>query len=1483
MKMNYLFTFLILLFALNSTHAQISPNSDNLLYVNKNVSGGDGSGDSWANAVPELRTALSWADSNSNQWTDNNTLQIWVAQGEYQPLSSQSFKMLNHVEIYGGFNGTESELEERDWEIHPTVLKGNNNSVIRNDYTNNNKLTKSAVLDGFTITDGNTDYGGGIHNMFASPTLTHLVIRNNTTTKDGGGMYNSFYSSPILTDVLFHNNTAIGLGGGIIFGNNSSPILNHVIIRDNTANRGGGLYNSNSSAVLTNVLIHNNTANHSGGGVFINGDSSAVLTNVLIHNNTAAENGGGIVINGNLSPILTNVTISNNKANEGSGIYITEPTSYSVKIYNSIIHGNTNLDGSSTNNIITASNTKPMIFNSLIQGASWNSSNWGNNDNSNIVSNTNPFINSANANFNLTDISQAIDSGKNTYYTDADKGNGDLTNDLDLSGNPRLNGPNIDMGAYEYIGLKPSVNNILYVNKNVNGGNGTGDSWENAVPELRDALNWTQSYQSEWTTNNTLQIWVAQGEYQPKAGQFFKMCNHVQIYGGFNATETTLEERDWDTHPTILKGNGRNVVHNAHSSNNRLTNTAVLDGFTITDGNFQGGGGLGGGGIHNVYASPTLTHLIIRNNKASGFGGGMLNRNSSPVLNHVIISENTAANGGGMYIESNSYPILTNVLIHNNTTHENGGGICIHDSRVILTNVTISGNRAPSLGSGIHIDNSLVKIYNSIIWGNLRPNGNPFPNIVTMGTKPNIHNSLIQGDSWDFPNWGDYDGTNIVSNANTNPFTDSANGDYTLAENSLAINEGKNTYYTDADKGNGDLDNDLDLAGYLRLSGETIDMGAYEFQTCEDISFENDTVSICEEPFRLLSASSTDTEYEYTWSPFTGLYLDEALSQPYDGEVSQHVYASPTTTTTYSVHAYSPRRGCELEKSMTVNKLDNHWLGATSNNWNSIENWSLNQIPTNTHCVKINDTDNVIIGLDIHAHAKNLWIGENGGLDIRNGGSLTVKEYIHTYAGEETNRRFLVRQGGNLIQVDNSAQNIGKIAVQKVITLSPDRKQYNFISSPIIHTHSIKQFLYPENDPNAILIEYNELTDFFVYSIGNYIPGKGYAFKEKLYALNLDRPLFKGEIPNGTIHYPLVQNSQGFNLVGNPYPSNIDLQSVYLYNQLNISGSFYFWDNRGNTLFEQHGPDYHGNHYAIYNGANNTGSAAPFKATTEKTPNRYATVGSAFLVKANKPIDFRIRNSDRTKNPGVEFFGGDDVPPPINPIPFAEDNFTHEEEMDRYWLTLKTPSELSVMNAVVYFDEGDNAFSNDDSESLGGSDDIFTLVGENKLTIQGKAPFVKTDVVPLGVRLFDMGTYVISLYDKEGVFANGQNIYIRDRKLKTVYNLSQADYKFIGEAGEITDRFQLIYMPYQLTASSLAATASELRIEKKDNHIVVTSTEDKITQIEVFGLNGFSTFQKSGINNLEYKIPVNQFEKQIIVFVVETETGEVITKKFVNK
>src|SRR5690625_3438955 len=108
------------------------------------------------------------------------------------------------------------------------------------------------------------------------------------------------------------------------------------------------------------------------------------------------------------------------------------------------------------------------------------------------------------------------------------------------------------------------------------------------------------------------EIWIAEGMYTPlKRGiegnirnksQHFRMINGVTIYGGFpKAGNPTLADRNPETYKTILSGdldrndddtegskteNVFNVFY--HSEELALNETAILDGVTITGGDYEG-------------------------------------------------------------------------------------------------------------------------------------------------------------------------------------------------------------------------------------------------------------------------------------------------------------------------------------------------------------------------------------------------------------------------------------------------------------------------------------------------------------------------------------------------------------------------------------------------------------------------------------------------------------------------------------------------------------------------------------------------------------------------------------------------------------------------------------------------------------------------------------------------------------------------------
>ncbi len=757
--------------------------TDGIVYV-KPTATGNGNGSSWANATSLLHEAI---DATGVQ-------KVYVAVGNYN-VGDNSFVMKNGVEIYGGFNPVDNTT---NWNTRILPNKGTGNGSVLNGqnvrpviWNNNNGLTNTAILDGFTLTNGSGTSGGAIFNASVAPVFNNLVIKNSTAATSGGAIYN--VNAPIkLSNAVITNNTA--LYGGGVRNNGSASEFTNVSITNNSATLqtagagGGGIFNENAALKLTNVLIAGNSTQFQGGG-FRNLSGNPVLTNVTLVNNTAYLNYTGLEVAGGNPQINNSIILGINLAG------------YTPK--SSLIHGNNNFAN-------------------------------GNINPTGIIS-TDIFTNPSAGDYTLKNGSVAVNAGSNALFTvtlDA--------NTKDLAGNARVynfaNSGIIDLGAYESSfnsPLAPDANGIIYVTQD-GIGNGSGKDWNNATNDLHNAIH----------TTGVTKVFVAKGNYNVGSSSF-TMKNGVEIYGGFdlaNNIKTLNDNRILPNKSTdegsVLNGqNVRPVILNSFSSVTALNNTAVLDGFTVMNGKFTG---TGGGGITNQNASPTLRNLVIKNNTTNSAGGGIYNNASSAIsLSNSIIKNNTAQYGGGIYNNS-SASMLTNVSITSNTATmatagAGGGGIFNENSALKLTNVLIADNSTSFQGGGFRNLSGNPVFTNVTLANNTAENntetaamyieaGTPqLNNTIVYGTVDGIytaHYSLIEGNT-DLAN-GNLDATEITA---TDIFTDAANGDYTLLENSPVIDAGNNALFAGLDE------NTKDLADNPRVyNSGIIDLGAYEYQ-----------------------------------------------------------------------------------------------------------------------------------------------------------------------------------------------------------------------------------------------------------------------------------------------------------------------------------------------------------------------------------------------------------------------------------------------------------------------------------------------------------------------------------------------------------------------------------------------------------------------------------------------------------------------------
>lgn len=278
------------------------------LYVNDDAPG-DKTGSTWLNAIPDLRIAINIAK------TCPVVNEIWVAKGTYKPTDTKdrsfSFNMLNNVNIYGGFAGTEIFLNTRNWQKNTTILSGDINPANEEDSYNvvsNFEKNGSAVLDGFTISGGRATVatninGAGMNNYNADVTVRNCVFKNNTANGNGGGMYNRS-SNTNINNCVFAENSA-NLGGGGLFNNSSSSVTcyNSVFTKNLSNQYGGGIINSSgSNSVYINCTIEGNSATLAGDGMQNTASDPAIINCIFFNNGTFGE--VGKEINNFTGPIL---------------------------------------------------------------------------------------------------------------------------------------------------------------------------------------------------------------------------------------------------------------------------------------------------------------------------------------------------------------------------------------------------------------------------------------------------------------------------------------------------------------------------------------------------------------------------------------------------------------------------------------------------------------------------------------------------------------------------------------------------------------------------------------------------------------------------------------------------------------------------------------------------------------------------------------------------------------------------------------------------------------------------------------------------------------------------------------------------------------------------------------------------------------------------------------------------------------------------
>lgn len=818
-------------------------------------------GRSFYTSFSTLEDALGYIRSmrKDKKADDNTHFEILVAGGTYKPSNERtttaavthdqrlySFEVPQGVSIYGGFVGTEfisSKVQDGNdlttipgvtgtftcmgditdilnartysdfnqnginepWELaNQTILSGqiNASSTAQNAYhvvfTDKGTATtvNPVVLDGLTVMNGETDNqlsistdeneqgrGGGIYSNGVTYTISRCRLLNNTAVRGGA---------------VFVRDADLNLSGCILAGNQT--VTNAAQGTNTLTSRGGAAYVSGISRVVSlravNTLWANNESADEGGAIGTNyaGVTSAHDPFIYILNNTFVRNKAAknpVLYNHNGKSELVNTLIWGNDgasyddATSVAEIYSVSHCASDVDYVNKFASTNRN------HNILLSTDNMgdngPRFTNpSIVAGADGNSA-------SNL--------------WNPAAISVLTDAGDGTEHTTlaypdetGHKDNAttgayqqwfnDNTNVKEAyitDGNySRYSGPYgedntpmckpIDIGLYEYQYVSNFSTMLKIYVDTLSVGNGSGDSWANATDDLRGAIFGASNPTDQ---AGTRRIFVRDGKYtwsRLSAGSAYilnmsnnSLSDSLILKGSCTGSG---EQQDFSK-PTVVRNDVETLILMSVTANGK---DVVFEGFTFA----------------NHSASETAKGMEVS-----------VQHSGSLTLKNCGFRQNPV----GLNVEGNSGP----VLIYNTLFADGGTGLAA-DERTTVVNATFAQNVTDLTGTP-------KGIYNSVAWKNGKQNlttDTEKKNVAIPGTVDN--DNVLEG-----PNFVDPDNADMMSR------------DYRIRPNLLLLNKGNKKHYTDYALGLTAADaaipaDEKDLANNARLTGDEIDVGAYEYE-----------------------------------------------------------------------------------------------------------------------------------------------------------------------------------------------------------------------------------------------------------------------------------------------------------------------------------------------------------------------------------------------------------------------------------------------------------------------------------------------------------------------------------------------------------------------------------------------------------------------------------------------------------------------------
>jgi hypothetical protein len=405
--------------------------------------------------------------------------------------------------------------------------------------------------------------------------------------------------------------------------------------------------------------------------------------------------------------------------------------------------------------------------------------------------------------------------------------------------------------------------------------------------------------------------------------------------------------------------------------------------------------------------------------------------------------------------------------------------------------------------------------------------------------------------------------------------------------------------------------------------------------------------------------------------------------------------------------------------------------------------------------------------------------------------------------------------------------------------------------------------------------------------------------------------IFEGKPNNGTIlvnvtdvggagSVPNVSKTEY--LLGNPYPSALDIHKFIDDNAGVIDGTLYLWQQWSGT--SHYLSDYNGGYAQVnklgstrayqfvgINGANNGSQDGTI------VPTRYLPIGQGFIAEiiANGDVEFnnsqrvfiKEADADGTYNNGSAFSKSGNSKSSKGNSASAEAETS--SPMQKIRLEFQSTSGPATRRELLLgfsnettdeFDYGYDAKCTD----LNNNDLNLNLEGQN-MNIQAYSEITSEKTVPLNFKSSGDNTFEISISEMENI-AEDQAIYLKDNVTNTYFDLTKnKPYSFSSAQGKFNERFEIVFQSEQQSLSIEETLASEnyMYFQHTTNTFYAKKLNAVVKNLAVINMRGQRVMELQNVSttSLDNGIRFDNMATGTYVVTLRTEANKVLTKKIV--